>query len=119
MSWQVHGHCHGDPRFTSTDPHDQIEAVGICGGCPVVAQCAEWARGEDFVGVAGGKRWRGKTTTSGSGNRPARFHHWNADDMRHAHSLWTSGSRTPWAVEGHLAYRAWRKRIVWKSRAAS
>jgi hypothetical protein len=119
MTWQTRAICPGDDRFTSTDPRDQAEAVAICGNCPVMAECLAWAKTEDLEGVAGGRVWKGKKSTAGSsGNRPAKYHHWNATDMRLAHTRFAGGDRTPWAVEGERAYNAWRKRTTRKPRAA-
>jgi hypothetical protein len=116
--WQTHARCAGDSRFTSTDPYDQAEAITICGGCPVVAACLAWAKTEDFEGVAGGRHWRGKRQTGESANRPGRYADWTELDMQDAHNRHAAGDRQPWTVEGHMAYKAWRKRVTRKSRAA-
>jgi hypothetical protein len=121
MTWKTRALCAGDGRFTSTDPLDLAEAVIICGSCPLTGPdgpCHAWAKTEDFEGVAAGRVWRGKQTTGSPANRTSKYHHWNADDMRLAHSRHAAGERTAWSIEGEGAYRAWRKRVTRKSRAA-
>ncbi len=44
------------------DPHPQAPArvaIEACEGCPVIAECKEWARNTpSYVGIAGGFYWR-------------------------------------------------------------
>ena len=113
------GPCRGDDRFTSTDPMDQVEALRICAKdtrdeCPAIAECLAWVRTEPhFEGVAAGRVWTGKRKKNTTRRVPAveKYAHWTEGDMRWAHSRWTAGDRTEWAVEGHLAYSAWRKQL--------
>jgi hypothetical protein len=117
--WQEQAMCAGDSRFTSTDPYDQAEAIAICQDCPVIDACLAWAKTEDFEGVAAGRLWRGKKQTGNPANRPApKYGHWSEPDMREANRRHAAGDRQPWTVEGHMAYKAWRKRVMRKSRAA-
>jgi hypothetical protein len=116
--WQEQARCAGDSRFTSTDPYDQAEAVAICAGCPVIEACKAWAADEDLEGVAGGMLWRGKRTIAAGRNRSAKYPDWSEPDMREANTRHAAGDRQPWTVEGHMAYKAWRKRVMRKSRAA-
>ena len=119
MTWQERSICKGDLRFTSLDPRDQEEALAICARCPVVAECREWAEGEDFEGVAGAMLWRSKGKPGNRSRIPAavKFAHWSEDEMRRARSRWTCGDRSQWACEGNLAYGAWRRRLS-RERAA-
>ena len=111
--------CYDDTRFVSTDPMDQAEALRICAKgtsaeCPVLATCLAWVRTEPhFEGVAAGRVWTGKKKKAANPRIPAaeKYAHWSEADMRWAHARWTAGDRNAWAVEGHLAYSAWRKQV--------
>lgn len=51
--------------------------LGMCAGCPVIDECAQWARTDRYTGLAAGQSWiRGKpkdpnyTINQGNGRRP-------------------------------------------------
>lgn len=67
--WQLHAACGDDPDLMEhTTAPAVFEALAVCAGCPVIAQCKAWVDEElDYVGVAAGlvytTRRRGKRMT--------------------------------------------------------
>jgi WhiB family redox-sensing transcriptional regulator len=57
-AWQTRGACRGlDPNMFFPDRGDMLGAArAVCAGCPVAAECFDWAMGQpaQLVGVWGG-----------------------------------------------------------------
>lgn len=60
--WPARAACAKTPGVVdNTRPPKVWDALELCAGCPVSAQCLEWAETEpSYVGVAGGVVWTSK-----------------------------------------------------------
>lgn len=58
--WRARAACRGaEPEvFDGRSAADEVEALGYCRTCPVIAQCMDWVRHDrKFTGIAAGRVW--------------------------------------------------------------
>lgn len=57
MDWKALGNCRGrDTNFFYPENNRwaEVSAKKVCAGCPVFAQCMDWALAHDELGIWGG-----------------------------------------------------------------
>lgn len=78
MTWRKHADCQALPAMWDGETIDDIrDAIAACRLCPVLTDCAEWAKGrKDLVGIVAAKPrdpvTRRKLRSGGRLGRPAR-----------------------------------------------